>query len=107
VLLMPGLTVVAYALMRALGELLPEPHLAIPAVPGMFLGFFVLALTEALGWSAYATERVQERWSALQAGILLGLVGGRSGRSTAERVVAAAQAAASRSAERASRLPGG
>ncbi len=74
VLLMPGLTVVAYALMRALGEPLPEPHFAIAAAPGLFLGFFVLALTEELGWSAYATERMQERWSALRAGILLGLV---------------------------------
>ena len=41
----------------------------------MFLGFFVAACGEELGWSGYITDPMQDRWSALQTGVLLGLVG--------------------------------
>jgi membrane protease YdiL (CAAX protease family) len=40
----------------------------------MLAAFFVGALGEELGWSGYAIDPMQERWGALQAGILLGLV---------------------------------
>ena len=40
----------------------------------MFLAFFITALGEELGWSGYVTDPMQDRWNALQAGVLLGLV---------------------------------
>ena len=40
----------------------------------MFLAFFVAALGEELGWSGYVIDPMQDRWNALQASILLGLV---------------------------------
>jgi uncharacterized protein len=73
-LLMPGVSVVVYALMRWMDMPLPAPH--IPVLPAllMFLAFFVGALGEELGWSGYMLEPLQHRWGALRAGITLGVV---------------------------------
>jgi membrane protease YdiL (CAAX protease family) len=40
----------------------------------MSLAIFILALGEELGWSGYAIDPMQDRWGALPASILLGLV---------------------------------
>ena len=40
----------------------------------MLLAFFVAALAEELGWSGYVIDPMQDRWNALQASVLLGLV---------------------------------
>jgi membrane protease YdiL (CAAX protease family) len=66
--------VVAYGLMRVMGTPLPTPHVPVLAAPVMFLAFFVGAVAEEVGWSGYATDPMQARWSALRVGILLGLV---------------------------------
>jgi uncharacterized protein len=73
-LLMPGVSVVVYALMRWMDMPLPAPQ--IPVLPGslMFVAFFVGALGEELGWSGYVLDPMQDRWSALRAGVTLGLV---------------------------------
>jgi len=39
----------------------------------MFLVLFIAALGEELGWSGYVIDSMQDRWDALQAGILLRL----------------------------------
>jgi len=39
-----------------------------------FLAFLVLGLGEELGWSGYAIDPMQDRWNALPAALLLGLV---------------------------------
>ena len=52
---------------------LPAPHVPIQAALGLFLAFFVGALGEELGWSGYAIDALQERSSALQAAVVLGL----------------------------------
>lgn len=74
VLLMPGVMVLAYGLMRMLGLPLPAPEFPVLAALVMFPVVFAAALGEELGWSGYATDPLQERWDALQAGVLLGLV---------------------------------
>jgi membrane protease YdiL (CAAX protease family) len=73
-LLMPGVTVLAYGLMRLVGSPLPSPELPVLALPAMLLAFFVAALGEELGWSGYATDPMQARWGALRAAVLLGSV---------------------------------
>ena len=40
---------------------------------GWFVGFFIAAECEELGWSGYALQPLQAWWSALGAGILLGI----------------------------------
>lgn len=74
VFLMPGVSALAYGLMRLIGLPLPTPHFHILLVVVMVPAFFMAALGEGLGWSGYAIDPVQERSTALQAAILLGLV---------------------------------
>ena len=73
-LLMAGVNVAVYGLMRWMDMPLPAPQIGVVATPLMFLVFFVAALGEELGWSGYITDPMQDRWSALQTGVLLGLV---------------------------------
>jgi len=73
--LMPGIAVLAYGLMRWLRLPLPVPQFPGVAAVVMFLLAFIAALGEELGWSGYAIDPMQGRWNALQASILLGLVG--------------------------------
>ena len=73
VLLMPGVSVLVYGLMRWLGMPVAAPQLDVEATLLMFLGFFAAALGEELGWSGYAIGPLQQRWKPLQASVLLGL----------------------------------
>lgn len=74
VLLMPGIAVLAYGLMRLLQLPLPTPQFPVLSTLVMFLVFFIAALGEEVGWTGYAIDPMQNRWNALQASILLGLV---------------------------------
>ncbi len=73
-LLMAGVNVAVYGLMRWMDMPLPAPQIGVVAAPLMLLAFFVAALGEELGWSGYITDPMQDRWSALQTGVVLGLV---------------------------------
>jgi membrane protease YdiL (CAAX protease family) len=75
ILLMPGIAVLAYGLIRLLRLPLP-PITQFPGLSGvaMFLAFFIAGLGEELGWMGYVIDPLQDRWNALQAGLLLGLV---------------------------------
>lgn len=75
VFLMPGVMIVAYGVMRVLGRPLPNPEFPVRMVPGMLVAFFIAGLAEELGWMGYAIDPMQDRWNALQAGLLLGLFG--------------------------------
>ena len=73
-LLMAGISVAVYGLMRWMDMPLPAPQIQVLEALLMFLAFFVAALGEELGWSGYVTDPMQDRWNALQTGVLLGLV---------------------------------
>ena len=73
-LLMPGINVVVYELKRWMGMPLPAPQVLVLPALLMFLSFFVGALGEELGWLGYVLDPMQERWSALRAGVTLGVV---------------------------------
>ncbi len=75
VLLMPGIAVLAYGLMRLVRLPLPIPQFPALAALLIFLAAFIAALGEELGWSGYVIDPMQDRWNALQASFLLGLVG--------------------------------
>ena len=74
-LLMPGVSVAVCLLMRWMHLPLPAPQFSILAALLMFAAFFVGALGEELGWSGYAVDPLQDRWNALAASLVLGLVG--------------------------------
>jgi membrane protease YdiL (CAAX protease family) len=73
-LLMAIVNLVVFGLMRWMEMPVPPPQILVPAAPLMFVAFFVGALGEELGWSGYITDPMQQRWNALQTGLLLGLV---------------------------------
>ena len=73
-LLTPGSMVLSYWLMREMGMLLPPPQFSVLTALVLLLGLIVGAAAEELGWSGYIIDPMQERWTALQASVLLGLV---------------------------------
>lgn len=74
VFLMPGIVVLSYGVLRLMGPALAIPRFSVLAALVISLAFFIGALGEELGWSGYITDPLQERWNALQASLLLGLV---------------------------------
>jgi membrane protease YdiL (CAAX protease family) len=75
IFLMPLTYLLTYGVVRLMGLPFPgEPYLPFLLVPLLFVLFFVLAIGEEVGWTGYATDPLQDRWSALIASIVLGLV---------------------------------
>ena len=74
-LLMAGVNVAVCGLMRWLDMTVPAPQVSALPTLWMFGAFFVGALGEELGWSAYIADPLQARWNAMQTGVLLGVVG--------------------------------
>lgn len=72
-LLMPGVMVLSYGLMRLMGSPVPAPQFPVLAPLVTFLAFFFASLGEELGWMGYAIDPMQDRLSALQASLVLGL----------------------------------
>jgi membrane protease YdiL (CAAX protease family) len=73
-LLVPGIAFLSYAVMRLFRMPLPAPEFPGGAALFMLLTFFVAGVCEELGWSGYATDLLQRRWSALGSALFLGLV---------------------------------
>ena len=69
----PIIVFVQYALALWSGQQVPPPHFT-PLVPISFTGFFLVAYAEELGWTVYTLDTLQERRSALAAGILTGII---------------------------------
>ena len=72
---MPVVYLLTYGVMSLMGLPLPdEPYFSFLMIPLLFVLFFILAIGEEVGWTGYATDPLQDRWSALTTGIILGLV---------------------------------
>jgi uncharacterized protein len=71
----PLIAILSYAFMRVVGLPLPD-QVNVPLLDALifFLVFFIAGIGEELGWMGYALDPMQNRWGALQASILLGLV---------------------------------
>jgi uncharacterized protein len=73
-LLMPFVALVAYLIMRATNAPHSAPHFPLPASLILFAAFLIAALGEEIGWSGYAIDQLQEKWFALRASIVLGVI---------------------------------
>jgi len=77
IFLLPGIYLLSYGVMFLLGLPLPG-KIIIPfqLIPILVVVFFLFAVGEETGWTGYATDPMQARWSALTTSLLLGLVWG-------------------------------
>ncbi len=74
ILLMPLASLAAYGAMRLTGTPLPSLQVPIVRTLGLFLVFLAGGLCEELGWSGYAIDPLQERFGALAAALVIGVV---------------------------------
>jgi hypothetical protein len=72
--LWPVIFSLALVLLNLIGEPIPDPVFPIVVAPVGLLVFFLLALTEEVGWLGYAYDPMENRWNALIASIVLGLI---------------------------------
>jgi membrane protease YdiL (CAAX protease family) len=72
--LMPTIMVVQYALRNPTRLPVPDPRTPVTMVAVWLSVFFIAALGEELGWQGYAIDRLQNRWSALAASVILGTI---------------------------------
>lgn len=70
----PLIMLLSFVVMRLAGTPVPNPQIALLPALIMFAVFFIGALGEELGWSGYATDPLQERFGALGASLIIGLV---------------------------------
>src|SRR5215218_6176932 len=76
IFLLPAIYLLTYGVTRLTGLPLPDkPYVPLLMVPLLLGLFFILAIGEEAGWTGYATDPMQERWSALTTSIILGSVG--------------------------------
>jgi CAAX protease family protein len=75
IFLNPLILLLSYGVMLLLGRPLPEqPYIPFLMLPIFFVVFFLAAVGEEVGWTGYATDPMQDRWSALKTGIIIGSV---------------------------------
>ena len=74
VLLMPGVSLLACLWMRATGVELPPWQVPWWEPLALALVFLITALCEELGWSGYATERLQKRQGTIRVGLIVGAI---------------------------------
>ena len=61
------------ALLRAASVPVPSVHLAIGPVVMVFAAFFIAAVLEELGWTAYVADRITDSSGVLSTGIVIGV----------------------------------
>ena len=74
IFLMPLLYILTYGVMRLIGLPLPaEWHIPF-LTPLLFIGFFIAAAGEELGYMGYVIDPMQDRWNALKTCLIVGPV---------------------------------
>lgn len=76
ILLMPIALLLTYWVMRLTGVALPDPSTALAEAPILIVAYFIAAVGEEAGWTGYAVDPMQGRWSALGTGLIMGSIWG-------------------------------
>lgn len=71
-LMIPGIGFIEYLILRISGSSIPPPQFS--WITLAYISVFFMTYGEELGWTGYLIDPMQERWSALKSGILLGIV---------------------------------
>jgi membrane protease YdiL (CAAX protease family) len=74
ILLMPAIMLLSFVVLRLMGVPVPNPQFSFATPFILFAVFFIAAIGEELGWSGYAIDPLQNRFSALGGALLLGVV---------------------------------
>ena len=75
VLLMPMVFLLAYGVLRLEGRALPDvQYFSIAEMIAFTLLFFVGAIGEELGWQGYGFAKLNSRWNALEAALIIGVI---------------------------------
>jgi membrane protease YdiL (CAAX protease family) len=72
--LWPALMLLEYGLMTLMGVPLPDFEFPLWLVPVFLVTFFIGGIGEEVGWTGYATDRLQDRYNALQASLIIGVL---------------------------------
>lgn len=72
--LWPVIFISAFGVMISTGETAPDPLFPVVVAPVLFVLFFIFALFEEVGWMGYAFEPMENRWNALNASLILGVI---------------------------------
>ncbi len=72
--LMPAAGILAMAWTSLAGASVPALRVPVLMMPAYLVVFFFAAIGEELGWSGYALDPLQERWSALPSALAIGAV---------------------------------
>jgi len=75
-LLSPLVYVLSYAVMRLAGMPLPDPEIPLLMAPFFLAVFILFGIGEELGWTGYAIDPLQNRYGALAAAAMLGVLWG-------------------------------
>lgn len=70
----PLIMTLSYFWMKWAGFSIPSPKFPLLIVPVFFIVFFIAAIFEEVGWQGYAYDRLENRWNALSASIILGFI---------------------------------
>jgi uncharacterized protein len=74
VFLMPFIALLSYCYVKMTGGILPEPQISALTVLLFFVLYFIGAVGEELGWSGYIIDPLQNRYGALKASLMLGII---------------------------------
>lgn len=74
IFLMPIIMVLSYWAMRLIGIPFPQPNIPFLWIPVFFVMYFIEAVGEEGGWMGYVVDLMQDRWTGLQTGVMLGSV---------------------------------
>jgi hypothetical protein len=71
-LMIPSIGFIEYLILRFSGTSIPSPQFSLATFG--YISVFFMTYGEELGWTGYLIDPMQERWSAIKSGILLGVV---------------------------------